>query len=161
MYSLRMPAGDRPPRRGKFIANEQLRPLRKERGLSQARLAELAGCSQADIHRLETGNARTSAEWAERLAPHLGVEPRDLFPRAAGSPRLADGGGVDADIVRRAMAVARRWGRGDDPWTPDVLTLVYNLLARERDGRLITDDEPTLSLIDAFVRRLRGDLPPR
>src|SRR5438477_12081611 len=116
MYSSLMPGGRRRmPQRGKFIPNEEVRRLREERGLSQARLAELAGCSQPDIFRLETGHARTTAEWAERLAPHLGVEPRDLFPRAAGSPRSSDGGGVDADIMRRAMLIARRWGGDDDP----------------------------------------------
>jgi len=130
-------------------------------GLSQSRLAELAGCSQADIHRLETGKARTTAEWAERLASHIGVEPRELFPRAAGSPRPADSGGLDAEIMQRAMAVARRWCPNGDPLTAEILALVYGLLARERDGHLISDNEPTLSLIDGFVRRLRGSKPPR
>jgi transcriptional regulator with XRE-family HTH domain len=147
------------PRRGKFIANEPLRQLREMRGLSQQGLADLVGCSQPDIQRLETGNARTTAEWAERLAPHLGVEARDLFPRAPGSPRPSDGGGIDRDVMARAVAVAQRLVSDDDALAAEVIALVYELLARERDGYAIIDDEATLSLFVHFARRVRR-LPP-
>jgi len=161
MYNLAMPLRGRPPRRGKFVANQRLREIREERGLSQAKLAELIGCSQADIQRLETGHTQTTTEWQLRLAPHLGVDPRDVSPLAAGPARPAEGGGLDADIMRRAMAVARRWGRDEEPWIPDVVSLFYSLLAQEKDGHPITDNEPTLALIDIFVRRLRSNFPSR
>ena len=160
MYSLAMPRGGPPPRRGKFIANEQLRALREERGLSQARLAEIVGCSQPDIARLESGHARTTAEWAERLASPLGVEPRDLFPRAPGSPRPADGGGIDTEVMARAVAVGRRLESDSDAVASEIISLWYDLLARERDGYPISDNEPTMRSLEIFVRRLRRIPPP-
>lgn len=58
---------------------QQLRALRESRQLSQARLAELAGTSQPQIRRLESGQRKLTKEWAERLAPHLQVSARDLM----------------------------------------------------------------------------------
>jgi transcriptional regulator with XRE-family HTH domain len=160
MYTLAMPRA-RLPRRGKFIANEQLKVLREARGLSQTRLAELVGCSQPDIQRLETGHARTTAEWTVRLAPHLGVEPQDLFPRAPGSPRPANGGGIDPDIMARAVAVSRRLESDSDAVASEIISICYALLARDRDGYRIIDDEATLALLETFARRLRRISPPR
>jgi transcriptional regulator with XRE-family HTH domain len=47
-------------------------------GLSQARLADLSGTSQPQIKRLEDGERKLTRQWAERLAPHLGVAPEQL-----------------------------------------------------------------------------------
>lgn len=58
-----------------------LRQLREAAGLSQTELGDLAGTSQPQIQRLETGDRKLTKEWASRLAPHLGVSPeRLLFP---------------------------------------------------------------------------------
>jgi transcriptional regulator with XRE-family HTH domain len=58
-----------------------LKDLRAARELTQARLAELAGTSQPQIRRLENGERTITREWAERLAPHLGISPSELlFP---------------------------------------------------------------------------------
>lgn len=160
MYYLTMPGGRSPAKQGKFIPNEQLRYYREKLGLSQTKLAKLVGCSQPDIQGLERGSRRTTAEWAEKIAPHLGITPRDLFPRAPGSPRIADRGGLDYAISNRAMEVARRFSPNDnDPLQADIFTLMYNLLAHQRDGHMITDDEATLELIDTFVQRVRSGFP--
>ena len=53
--------------------------LRDRRGISQAMLAELAHTSQPQIARLENGLRKMTKEWAERLAPHLGVSALDLL----------------------------------------------------------------------------------
>lgn len=148
-------------RRKKYIANEQLKMYRQQRGLSQAQLGELIGRDQSIIARMESGEIPTTAHTAGLLAPHLGVEPQDLFPRAAGSPRRADAGGMDADILSRAMAITRRWGRDDEAWVPAAIALIYGVLARERDGHPITDDEATLALFDVFMRRLRDNFRSR
>lgn len=58
-----------------------IRKYRDRAGLSQAKLADLAGTSQPQIKRLESGERKLTKEWAQRLAPHLGVSPeRLLFP---------------------------------------------------------------------------------
>jgi len=58
-----------------------LKDLRVAKNLTQAGLADLAGTSQPQIRRLENGDRQMTKEWAERLAPHLGVLPSSLlFP---------------------------------------------------------------------------------
>lgn len=56
----------------------RLRELRNLRGLSEAELAKLAKTSSQQIDRLEKGQRTLSLNWAERLAPHLGVQPIEL-----------------------------------------------------------------------------------
>lgn len=61
--------------------------------MTQAQLAELAATSQPQIRRLEAGERRLSKEWAQRLAPHLGVAASllmfgedDVAPSPADAP---------------------------------------------------------------------------
>lgn len=58
-----------------------LQRLREDKGLSQAKLAELAGTSQPQINRLEKSKRSLSPKWAKRLSPHLGITAQELiFP---------------------------------------------------------------------------------
>lgn len=53
--------------------------LREARGLSQAKLGEMVGLSDASISRIETGDqVKTSARF-ERIAQALGVSVVELF----------------------------------------------------------------------------------
>lgn len=141
--------------RSKFTANIPLKNFREALHLSQAKLAELAGCGQSDIAKLETGERRTTADWAVRLAPHLGREPRDLFPQAPSSGHRRAEGEVDHDVMTRAVDVARRLAGPDDALLTEIVAPVYALLIREREGFPITDDERTLSILENFIRRLK------
>lgn len=47
---------------------------RQEKNLTQKELAELTGITQADISRLENGNANPSLNTLERLATGLGMK---------------------------------------------------------------------------------------
>lgn len=47
--------------------------LRTALKMSQQQLADLVGTSQPQIKRLEKGQRKLTKEWAERLAPHLGL----------------------------------------------------------------------------------------
>jgi DNA-binding XRE family transcriptional regulator len=61
-----------------------MKELRNKVGLSQVELADLAGTSQPQIHKLEVGKLRLSKDWAQRLGPHLRIDPmRLLFPDGA------------------------------------------------------------------------------
>ncbi|WP_242835339.1 helix-turn-helix domain-containing protein [Ruminiclostridium papyrosolvens] len=63
---------------GKFIEM-----IRTERDLSQRQLAELAGISNTEIWRLETGERRRpSPDVLKAIAPHLGVRYEDLMIKA-------------------------------------------------------------------------------
>ncbi len=56
-----------------------IRTLREARGMTQAQLARLAATSQPQIRRLEAGERQLSKDWAERLAPHLGIAASTLM----------------------------------------------------------------------------------
>ena len=57
-----------------------LRRLRRERGLTQRALGELAGVSRVTVAVLETGSRATAdAATVERLARALGVSPAEFF----------------------------------------------------------------------------------
>ncbi len=58
----------------------ELRAARERAGLSQARLADLAGTSQSQIQRLELGQRKLTVEWAQRLAAALNCHPAELVP---------------------------------------------------------------------------------
>ncbi len=139
----------------KFAPNVALRNFRAAARLTQAKLAELAGYSQTTIARLETGETQTTAGAAAKLAPHLGRQPRDLFP-SGDRDQQPDSDGIDAELMTRAYAIGRRLGAGgDDELIAHIAGLTYALLKGERDGRPITDDERTLATIEGFVRRIR------
>ena len=57
----------------------RIKELRNAAKLTQPRLAELAGTTKNQITKLENGDRRLSDHWAQRLAPHLSVQPYELF----------------------------------------------------------------------------------
>ena len=62
---------------------ERIRQLRKERGLSQVKLAVMADMDPATLNRLERGTGNPNLKTLERVAEALGVEVADFFPKAA------------------------------------------------------------------------------
>ncbi|WP_148219298.1 XRE family transcriptional regulator [Azospirillum sp. B510] len=56
-----------------------MRELRQAAGLSQEKLADLAGTSQPQINKLETGQRKMTVDWAVKLAGPLGIEPAVLL----------------------------------------------------------------------------------
>lgn len=79
-----------------------LKDLRERKGLSQAQLAELAGTSQPQVKRLESGQRELTKMWAERLAPHLGVTASELLfpPGPNGSEiRVSDRRLVEVPVI--------------------------------------------------------------
>ena len=63
------------------------RALRVERGISQERLAELAGLHRTYVGDVERGERNLSLVNIERLALALGVRPSELLARAEGLDR--------------------------------------------------------------------------
>lgn len=57
-----------------------LREVRKGKGLSQLRLTMATGISPWDISRIENGWIRPYPGWRKRLARALGVTESELFP---------------------------------------------------------------------------------
>jgi transcriptional regulator with XRE-family HTH domain len=78
---------------------ESVRRMRREKGLSQQELADLAGVGQDSISAIETGKHEPHPRTLRKLANALGVEVADFFkepalplgeaPREAGPPRVS------------------------------------------------------------------------
>lgn len=66
----------------------RLREFRERKGLSRKALAELAGTGPTQVDKLEKGERRLSDHWAQRFAPHLEVEPYELFMNASELPTV-------------------------------------------------------------------------
>jgi len=69
-------SGPEPRRR---VFGERIRTLRQSRGLSQERLADLAGVHRTYLSSLERGERNVSLDNIYALAEALGVSPADLF----------------------------------------------------------------------------------
>lgn len=62
-----------------------VRELRVREGLTRERLAACAGCAAGSLSALEAGRLDPTYELLLDIAGCLGVEPTELFDRAAGS----------------------------------------------------------------------------
>ena len=70
----------------RIMLGKKLCQLRKERGLSQEKLARLAGMKQPMINRFETGDRRINVDHAEKLASVLGIVPAELLSPGINTP---------------------------------------------------------------------------
>src|SRR5215213_3724534 len=83
------------------VQMERIRQLRKERGLSQVKLAVMADMDPATLNRLERGTGNPNLKTLERVAQVLGVEVADFFPKGS-SPSLfngLEGGGLNLNAA--------------------------------------------------------------
>ena len=62
---------------------ERLRAVRQQRGISQEKLAELAGLHRTYVSSIERGERNVSLVNIERLAAALGVAMTELMPDEA------------------------------------------------------------------------------
>lgn len=58
---------------------KRIKEIRKQRGLSQEKLAELVNIEQNTLSYIETGSNFCKAETLEKLITSLNVEPYELF----------------------------------------------------------------------------------
>ena len=122
---------------------DRIRELRKQRGLSQAKLAVMADMDPATLNRLEQGKGNPNIKTLERVARVLDVRIAELLEDTApkaDAPRLFNGGEEPAARIldewiealgARADAAVFRWRRS----------------AREIEER----ENPTANLAGAMV----------
>jgi transcriptional regulator with XRE-family HTH domain len=67
------------PVTGRRVFGERIRTLRQDRGLSQERLAEIAGVHRTYLSSVERGERNVSLDNIYAIAGALGVPPADLF----------------------------------------------------------------------------------
>lgn len=66
---------------GHTSSMDRLKEIRRQRGLSQQQLGEIAGFDQGYISKIERGEANPSLDTIKALAAALGAEPHMLFTR--------------------------------------------------------------------------------
>lgn len=71
------------------IVGQRIRNYRTQRGLSQEKLAELAGCHPTYIGQLERGEKNATLESIDKVASSLGLTLSTLFENIGGNPDTA------------------------------------------------------------------------
>src|SRR5215207_8413574 len=95
----------RPQRGGRLVEN--VRRMRREKGLSQQELADLAGVGQDSISAIETGKHEPHPRTLRKLANALDVEVADFFKEPA-VPLGEAPGRAGPTLLDRALDAARR-----------------------------------------------------
>lgn len=95
----------------------RLKEIRKERGLTQRQVADMAGMSQSYYTELENGKKQINAHRMECIAKALRVRPRDLIFDASVSK--------DADRLERLSQL-------DEAQMDLVMNMVDQLLSSRR-----------------------------
>lgn len=88
-----------------------IKTLREKKELSQRQLAYLAGLSNTEISRIESGaRENPSVDTLKRLAPHLGVSLEDLMDKAGyiDSNKDTDNNKIIDDEVNELLETLRR-----------------------------------------------------
>jgi transcriptional regulator with XRE-family HTH domain len=107
-----------------MISGAAIRQLRKERGISQARLALEAGTTQEIVAELEAGGQETS-EYLPAVAVALGVTVGEL----RGDTARTDGLSINVEALRELLLAAFE-GLGVLP--PDARVLTAAIIAATR-----------------------------
>ena len=68
------------------ILSARLRAARKDAGMSTHDLAARVGAHHSYIARIETGERRPSAEWLQKIATALRIDPRELLVHVGVNP---------------------------------------------------------------------------
>lgn len=63
----------------KIILGENIKSLRKAKGLSQEKLAEIIGLERDSLSSIETGRSFTSSEVLANISNYFNIEPSFLF----------------------------------------------------------------------------------
>lgn len=143
---------------------EELKRLRKAKGLSQAKLAALADLDPSTVSQIETGARRANMRTLERLATALGAEVGDLFPLdQAPLPDLEDerrGPSLQSwiDLVNR---LADRWEREieerEQEWQ-DAKPVVRKMVKRLPNLVWVNEiRETATAIVDVTVGELERD----
>lgn len=129
---------------------DMLRALRRERDLTQAALADLAGCAAQTVRAFESGRRRPSRAMAERLAQVLGVPPeqRDAFLR------LARDGVNNESVVQVVLTTAVDVSPGRSTTMDDPVALVSGVRPAELPvpANVLIGRAEELSTISARLR---------
>lgn len=153
---------------------EELRRIRKDKGLTQRDLAAASGVDKATISLVESGKRRPHLETLDSLAAVLEVEIGDFFPKAqAPLPFEEGGGGGDSSFLEPNLwreyalhmadfygSLAEREAPGEQVegwgevvwWNASyVVAIVETIDELVRDGTFTDDDGDRIPLLKATL----------
>lgn len=145
---------------------EEVRRIRKERGLTQDQLAELAEIDRASLSLIETGRRTPGIETLQKLADALGIEVADFFPRAqpdlfATAPALTLTAMWRATPEQRRRALGAASDAEVSAYRQSIDRALDNLEKFEAgEEGYIEQDQETVAVQKAFLLALRADTDP-
>lgn len=77
------------------IMENNIKKIRKERGLSQRKLSKLLGVDAGQVSRLESGQTKLHSEWIKKLSPILDCTASELL----GEQVVLEGDVIDVSIA--------------------------------------------------------------
>lgn len=136
---------------------QELRRIRKERGLTQRGLADASGVDPATISLIETGKRRPHLETLDSLALVLGVEVIEFFPKVQASlwpeeepERRTEVEAWATYVLRRASRIGEHAEDPDSPVFRDARTAMFFIEETHREStdliRTISEHAPRASL---------------
>jgi transcriptional regulator with XRE-family HTH domain len=121
---------------------EEIKRLRKLRGLKQTPLAELAGVSQVSIHKWESGKSQAiDKETLNRLASALGVDPSALAQHLPAEHNARRATAVEIPVAGVVAAGAARDEPADADSRLSVSEIFAGCVSYLVRGRSMEDDQ--------------------
>lgn len=136
---------------------EWIAETRNENGLSQRQLAELAGLSNTEVWRLESGERKNpSPATLKSLAPHLGVTYEELMAKAGYIEETVERTGYTEKIYRDkddnivdVGRIAKEMYEADSDWA----NLAYRVSASDlTEAEMDLVKAQTKYLLEQFLR---------
>lgn len=135
----------------------RIKELRKELRMSQRQLAEIAGVSQQQIQRIETGKSDTTFEVTKRICSALGQSRiRDVFPETVEQYEAKEAKIVTRQQLLEGPELVDRFLSADGPDFLETMTTVRFFLLENKCVEINLQDNELVRLNLNLTQKDRG-----
>jgi len=134
---------------------EELRRLRKQMKLSQAKLAVLANLDPSTVNQIEVGARQPNTKTLEKIAAVLEVDVAELFPRAQFPLPFEDASSLE-ELHAQAGCATDWLIKPEDEW---IATWHQNLTPREAI-RIVRETAAEWDSVKPLIAEQERNLPP-
>lgn len=92
------------------MAVNNIKEIRKKRGMTQVQLAKILGVSQGAIQMVESGQRSLDLDWMNKIAKALDCEPWELLPKEM-QPNISP---EEMEILRAVRKAKQAVAKTDD-----------------------------------------------